>query len=135
MYEYKGTVIEIYDGDTMTVDVDLGFHLTQRMTLRLARINTPEVRGEEREMGLAVRDYLRKLVPLGTEVIVRTAKTGKFGRYIAEVLMPVGPGTMNINDRLLTLGMGWPVNEDGHTDKSQPLEYFSNRGRLNGGEG
>ena len=53
MYEYKGYVTKVYDGDTITVDIDLGFDiLFKNQKIRLSRINTPEVRGEEREEGL-----------------------------------------------------------------------------------
>jgi endonuclease YncB( thermonuclease family) len=50
MYTYKSKVTKVYDGDTITVEVDLGFSNSQ--TFRLLRINCPEVRGESREEGL-----------------------------------------------------------------------------------
>ena len=49
MYEYKATVTKVYDGDTITVDFDLGFGiLIRKQKIRLLGINTPEVRGPER---------------------------------------------------------------------------------------
>ena len=59
-YEYRAIIIEVYDGDTVTADIDLGFN-TWRMgeKLRLARINAPEVRCKERSEGLKARDWLR----------------------------------------------------------------------------
>ena len=48
MYEYRATVISVYDGDTITVDIDLGFGIVLRkQKLRLYGLNTPEVRGAE----------------------------------------------------------------------------------------
>jgi micrococcal nuclease len=47
MYEYKA-VIKVYDGDTITAQVDLGFHFNFTNSFRLARIDCPEVRGESR---------------------------------------------------------------------------------------
>ena len=48
-YLYKATVTEVYDGDTITVDIDLGLNVWLKdQTLRLLGIDTPELRGEER---------------------------------------------------------------------------------------
>lgn len=81
MYEYSATVISVYDGDTVTVSVDLGFHISQTMSVRLARINSPE--------GLEARDYLRSILPVGTRVTLVTHKDGreKYGRYLADVYL------------------------------------------------
>ena len=107
MYEYRAIVTKIYDGDTITVDLDLGFGIwKKKQSLRLGRIEAAEVRGEERELGLKVRDTLREWLPLGSEVIVKTNKdkTGKYGRYLAEVFSTVYQPDdlpLSINDRLL----------------------------------
>ena len=88
MYEYQAFVRDVYDGDTVTVDMDLGFdHLIRSMKLRLYGINTPELRGgtdEEKSKARKARDYLRLLV-LHDNIIVKTIrdKTGKYGRYLA----------------------------------------------------
>lgn len=90
MYEYKANVTSVYDGDTITVTVDLGFdHFIRNMKLRLYGINTPELRGgtdETRKAAREARDYLRQLI-LGQQVIVRTIKDekGKYGRYLAVI--------------------------------------------------
>ena len=89
MYEYKATVVSVYDGDTITVSVDMGFHISQIMSVRLARINSPEVRGASSAEGLKARDYLRSILPAGTEVTLVTYKNGKekYGRYLADVYL------------------------------------------------
>jgi micrococcal nuclease len=87
LYHYRAVIIEVYDGDTVTADVDLGFSVWIRgERLRLARIDAPEVRGADKEAGLAARDFLRGLI-LDKPLIVETAKDmkGKYGRYIAEL--------------------------------------------------
>lgn len=87
MYEYNAYVTKVYDGDTITVDIDLGLGVWIRnQTIRLAGIDAPEIRGEEREMGLIARDRLRSLV-LDKKVIIKTYKDrkGKYGRWIADV--------------------------------------------------
>lgn len=88
MYQYKAKVIEVYDGDTITAMVDLGFYHFQQMTFRLYGINTPEIRGEQREQGLIVRDILRSMI-LDREVIINSYKDKqeKYGRYLANIVV------------------------------------------------
>jgi len=87
MYEYRAFVRKVYDGDTITVDFDLGFDIILRnQKIRLSRIDTPEVRGEERVDGLKSRDALREKIS-NKWVIIKTKKDkkGKFGRWLGEV--------------------------------------------------
>ena len=89
MYEYKATVTKVYDGDTITVDFDLGFGiLIRKQKIRLLGVNTPEVRGAEKPEGIISRDALRQRI-LGKVVTVRTSKDkkGKYGRWLGEVFM------------------------------------------------
>lgn len=88
MYNYREKIIDVYDGDTVTAMVDLGFLHFQEMKLRLYGINTPELRGEEKEAGMVVRDILRVMV-LDKEVEIRSYKDkqGKYGRYLANIFL------------------------------------------------
>jgi micrococcal nuclease len=106
MYEYKASVIKVYDGDTITAQVDLGFHFNFTNSFRLARIDCPEVRGESREEGLKSRDRLRELI-MGKDIIIKTIKdrTEKYGRYLAEVYINIDDIEVNINDLLVTEGL------------------------------
>lgn len=101
MYKYKAYVASVYDGDTITCEVDLGFSIKVTKKIRLYGINTPEVRGEEKIMGKKVRDYLRSLI-LHKDIVLETVKdkTGKYGRYLATVHY----NDMNINKHLLEIG-------------------------------
>lgn len=103
MYEYNAKIISVYDGDTVTAEVDLGFNVTITEKFRLVRINAPEVRGEEREDGLKSRDRLRELI-LNKNVIIKTLKDrkGKYGRYLAEIYINQDDETTNVNDWLVT---------------------------------
>ncbi|NCS89421.1 MAG: hypothetical protein GW789_11870 [Ignavibacteria bacterium] len=74
LYHYKAFVTQVYDGDTVTVDIDLGLHTWMKgEKLRLYRINAPELRGEEKEAGKISRDYLKKLV-WKKELVIETIK-------------------------------------------------------------
>lgn len=88
MYQYKAKIIGVYDGDTVTAMVDLGFYHYQQMKFRLYGINTPEVRGEEREQGLIVRDIVRAMI-LDKEVVINSFKDKqeKYGRYLANIII------------------------------------------------
>ena len=86
-FVYDAKVVKVYDGDTVTVDIDLGFNVILRgVKIRLWGINTPEVRGEERQEGLRSRDVVVALV-LDRNVVLKTRKdkTGKYGRYLGEI--------------------------------------------------
>jgi micrococcal nuclease len=107
LYFYKAVVQSVYDGDTCTVDIDLGLHTWMHgEKVRLYRINAPEVRGAEREAGLQSRDFLRSQIE-GKTVLIQTIKDrkGKFGRYLAEIwLEDEDGGRVNVNDLLVQQG-------------------------------
>lgn len=107
LFHYRAVVTSVYDGDTCTVDIDLGMHVWVRgEKLRLHRINAPELRGAERSKGLASRDFLRGLIE-GKPVILQTIKDkkGKYGRYLAEIwLEQKDAPSININDVLVAAG-------------------------------
>lgn len=87
LYHYKAIVTDVYDGDTITLDIDLGLGLWKRyVKVRLAGIDAPEIRGEERPFGLVVENYLSGKI-LNEEVVIQTHKdkSGKYGRLIADV--------------------------------------------------
>ena len=88
MYHYKAKIIDVYDGDTVTAMVDLGFLHFQEMKLRLYGIDTPELRGDEKEAGIVVRDLVREMI-LDKEVEIHSYKDkqGKYGRYLANIII------------------------------------------------
>ena len=110
MYEYRARVTRVIDGDTVEAEIDLGFHVTFTVTLRLAGINAPETKGTDRPRGLAATRYLDSLITDLTggtrELTVRTQKdvTEKYGRYLAVLIS----GDVNLNDRMLADGHAVP---------------------------
>lgn len=107
LYFYRGKVVYVYDGDTITVDIDLGLKVfVHGEKIRLSRINTPEIRGEERPEGLKARDYLRKII-MNKSIFIETIKDkkGKYGRYLGEIYLPDETGKLiNVNDLLVENG-------------------------------
>tara|TARA_Y100001937_G_C7127674_1_gene335633 strand:- start:970 stop:1296 length:327 start_codon:yes stop_codon:yes gene_type:complete len=102
MYEYRAFVRKVYDGDTVTVDIDLGFGVVlKNQKMRLLRINAPEVRGEERLEGLKSRDALReKISNKWVKIKTQKDKKGKYGRWLADIWLE----EVCINDWLLSEG-------------------------------
>lgn len=100
-YVYNAIVLDVYDGDTFTAEVDLGFDTFRRMKFRLLGVDTPELRGEERPQGLIVRDLVRDMI-LNKQVVLKTLKDsqGKYGRYLSEVWI----GDTNLSIFLLENG-------------------------------
>jgi len=103
LYFYKAIVTKVYDGDTITVDLDLGCNVIfSDAKIRLLGINTPEIREIS---GIEVRDYVAKRI-LGKEVIIKTKKDkrGKYGRLLGTIFYKGD----NINAELLEKGMALP---------------------------
>jgi len=94
LYHYKALVVKVYDGDTITVNINLGFGIIMRkVKIRLLGIDTPELRrvsDEEKVRGIEAREFLSDLV-LDRIIVLKTKKdkTGKYGRLL---------GTIYIND-------------------------------------
>lgn len=107
LYHYKAKIVSVYDGDTCTVDIDLGLHTwISGEKLRLNRINAPEVTGKERPEGLKSRDFLRSKIE-GKEILLETIKDKqeKYGRYLAEIWLEEKKGNfININDLMVGEG-------------------------------
>ena len=107
LYHYNALVTSVYDGDTCTVDIDLGLHSWIRdEKLRLHRINAPELRGKERSKGLKSHDFLKSKIE-GKKILIETIKDkkGKYGRYLAEIWLEEKKGEFtNINDLIVKEG-------------------------------
>ncbi len=93
MYEYKTKVVKIVDGDTVDVDIDLGFGIwLYNERVRIMGIDTPESRTRdkvEKKFGLAAKNRLKSL--LGKNPVLKTQISkkgedmrGKFGRVLGD---------------------------------------------------
>ena len=107
MYEYKAKVIKIVDGDTMDVDIDVGFKIHFIERIRLFGINTPETYGvkhnsEEYAKGIKSKEWAIKNLE-GKEITIKTIKDkkGKYGRYLAIIIKD----EININNKMVELGL------------------------------
>ena len=90
MYQYKAKILKVLDGDTVEIDLDLGFNIVlANQKVRLAGVDTPESRTtnlEEKPRGLLSKKKLQEKLPLGTWATIETLRSDnnddKFGRIL-----------------------------------------------------
>ena len=93
MHEYKARIRKFIDGDTVDVDIDLGFDIIlHNQRIRLYGIDTPESRTRDKEekfYGKLAASFLKKQCKKGTCIALRTYldKRGKFGRILGELIV------------------------------------------------
>ena len=112
MFEYRvKQVTKIVDGDTIDVDIDLGFSISYSQRLRLAGIDTPESRTSdkfEKTLGLESKEYLKYKLKDAKEVVVKTElpdSSEKYGRILGWVY--VDGNTKSINEQMIEDGYAW----------------------------
>jgi micrococcal nuclease len=100
-YFYNALITKVYDGDTVTAEIDLGFNVKIVEKIRLFGINAPELRGAEKTKGILSKDELTKLV-INKYVLLQTVKDKKekYGRFLGIIHL----GGININQLLVEGG-------------------------------
>lgn len=77
------TVGRVVDGDTVIVTLDLGWRVYRNdERIRVAGIAAPEIRGAERQAGLAAKAHAETLLPVGANVLVRSQAKPTFERTV-----------------------------------------------------
>ena len=93
MYEYSCRIVRVVDGDTVDIDIDLGFDVwLKKQRIRLYGVDTPESRTrdlEEKKYGLAAKVFVENYLPVGSKQTLRTRldDRGKFGRILGEFVL------------------------------------------------
>lgn len=106
MYQYRAKILKIVDGDTVEIDLDLGFNIIlANQKVRMAGVDTPESRTtnkEEKPRGLLSKKKLAEKLPTGSWATIETLKSDsnddKFGRILGVFLLEDGT---NVNDWLI----------------------------------
>jgi micrococcal nuclease len=136
MYNYRCVIIRVVDGDTVDVDIDLGFGVWFRnQRVRLKGIDTPESRTKdlaEKAHGLAAKSRLTELLPVGAKFKIKTAISTndsdlheKFGRILGEFILP---GATTVNEILIN--EGYAVSYSGQSKEAVTQLHLKNRERL-----
>jgi len=135
MYEYRCKVVKIIDGDTVDVDIDLGFGVwLKKERIRLYGIDTPESRTrdlEEKKYGFAAKEFLTKMLDDDGGIILKTQKDaeGKFGRILGELWRTTEYGDQSINQYLVDNHHA--VRYYGQSKSEMVSEHLHNRTLLN----
>ena len=139
MYEYKCKIVKVIDGDTVDVDIDLGFGVwLNDERVRIMGIDTPESRTrdkEEKKFGLAAKERLKSL--LAHTAVLRTQVNkdgedmkGKFGRILGDFACWDA-----VNDRMTTatqimIQEGHAVEYHGQSKDDIQEAHMNNRKKL-----
>jgi len=135
MYMYKCKILRIVDGDTVDIDIDLGFGMwMHKERVRMMGIDTPESRTrdlEEKAFGLASKERLKELLPIGSIQILKTEidksgedAKGKFGRILGDFLIE-GERASEI-----LIEEGHAVAYHGQSKDDVQAQHMANRERL-----
>lgn len=134
MYEYRAKINRVVDGDTVDVDLDLGFNIVlTNERVRIMGIDTPESRTSdpvEKVFGLAAKERLKEL--LGKESILKTEVSkdgedmkGKFGRILGDFLTEDGRRVTDI-----MIEEGHCVRYHGQNKADVQVAHMANRQKL-----
>ncbi len=140
MYEYRAKLINIVDGDTVDVDIDLGFGIWMRdERVRIMGIDTPESRTRdliEKKFGLAAKKRMAEL--LGeADVVLKTQiardgedMKGKFGRILGDFDVYYSPQdrTMRVTEIMMLEGHAVPYM--GGSKEELLEQHMANRAKL-----
>jgi len=135
MYEYKCKILRVVDGDTVDIDIDLGFGIwMHKERVRMMSIDTPESRTRdkvEKAFGLASKAKLKELLPIGSIQVLKTEidksgedKKGKFGRILGDFLLDGKRAT----DILIETGHA--VAYFGGSKEEIQMKHMANREKL-----
>ena len=128
MYQYKCTVVEITDGDTIKVNIDIGFNTwINNVIIRLQHVDAPESRTSdpiEKIYGLASKEFLKSILKQGNKYIIKTYIDDKYCRVLGEVYIE----TTLVSDLIIKEGYGVPYS--GQSKAKLRDLHLANRARL-----
>jgi micrococcal nuclease len=133
MHEYRCTIRRVVDGDTVDVDIDLGFGIWVRNErVRLYGIDTPESRTrdlDEKKCGIYAKQCVEAFMPVDSNQTLKTYKdkVGKFGRVLGEFVVydPEQDRQTTINEYMIRNKIGVAYSGKSKDDIKQ--EHLDNR--------
>jgi micrococcal nuclease len=112
MYEYHvKKVTNVVDGDTIDVEIDLGFDISFSSRVRLAGIDTPESRTTnkaEKVLGLEAKEYIKSKIKDAKDVVIKTEKmdsSEKYGRILGWLFLD--GSKVSVNEQMIADGYAW----------------------------
>ena len=133
MFEYSCTIVRVVDGDTVDVDIDLGFGMwMKKQRIRFYGIDTPESRTrdlEEKKYGLIAKAFVEASLPVGSTRTLTTVKdkTGKYGRILGKfkAFDSYTDAWVNLNQWMIIKHLG--VEYHGQSKEDIAEEHLANR--------
>ena len=107
LYHYYGTIERIIDGDSLIINMHLGFHLYYRTSCRLEDVNTPEMNATDpiaRAEAVKAKNYLAELLPVGLKVVVVSRTLDKYKRPLVSISTLIN--NISINQQMIKAGYG-----------------------------
>jgi micrococcal nuclease len=120
----------VVDGDTIDVDLDLGFNIHHKCRVRLYGIDTPESRTrdkDEKARGKLAAKFLEDAISNGNQTLIQTKlkdSKGKFGRVLGSVIVD----GIDINKKMVENYMA--VKYEGQSKKDIEAQHLLNREKL-----
>lgn len=104
-FTYSAVILDIHDGDTITVELDLGFRVTYKTPIRFNGINAPELATPE---GKVAKAFLQTLIKIGDTLVIKTYKNpqDKYGRWLGDLFRPID--TVSLNQQMIDSGHAVP---------------------------
>lgn len=102
VWTVPATVVEVHDGDTARLVLDLGWHITLTENVRLLGVDAPEL---STAAGKVVRDFVQGLLPAGAAVTFASHELDKYGRPLGRLTLPDG---RDLSAVLIETGHGVP---------------------------
>tara|TARA_Y100001938_G_scaffold66931_1_gene92899 strand:+ start:225 stop:695 length:471 start_codon:yes stop_codon:yes gene_type:complete len=136
MYEYRCKIVRVVDGDTIDVDIDLGFGIwLHKERVRLYEVDTPESRTRdkvEKIFGLEAKKMIESWLPVDStqKLITKKDKAGKFGRILGEfeIFDPKQDKQTTVNEWMII--NNYAVRYNGQSKKDILNEHIQNYQRL-----
>ena len=134
MFEYNFKLVKVVDGDTIDVDIDLGFGVWLRnQRIRMMGIDTPESRTrdlEEKKLGLLEKDKLQTLLANGKVIKTFKDAKGKFGRILADVIVYHSAEDRWCGATEIMIAQGYGVKYEGQSKEDIQEAHLANRKKL-----
>ena len=109
-YTYRvASMDRVVDGDTIDFTIDLGFNVFTKQRVRLAGVDTPELRGGTIESKAKAREAKNRVIQLLSEgeifITTEKDKTGKYGRYLGRIFIVINENEFELGEVLLNEGL------------------------------
>lgn len=111
-YNYPCKLIRVIDGDTLELEIDLGFRIKRTEKVRLLGFDAPEVRTldeHEKEVGLQATTFLNRMLSYKSDMYLSSFKGDSFGRWLGDMYYRIDGQYFSVNNQMREYlhAIGW----------------------------